>query len=664
VLTELNILVSGIAIVIAILFAVRVLKKSQGTKQMQFYSKAIQKGAMEFLKKEYEVIFIFALVVFALLSFFLSIKLAIAFGVGALYSGLAGFSAMLLATRANVRTTEAAQKSLGSAVEIAFSSSLTIGLMITGTGLLGVSLLYFIFRDTSIIYGFSLGASSIALFARVGGGIFTKAADIAADIVGKVELNITEDDPRNPAALADNVGDDVGDVAGMGADLFESYVGAMIATMALAALIADERFVILPMLISAVGIISSIMAVYILRKQRQSVKIMVGSFTLSGLLVIFFSLIIINYYLPNSFMLDHSLYTRFGLLMSIVSGVVAGMAVGFITKKYTYSKEKWVMDLAVKTKTGTATNILEGLSIGMRSTMPIILTLAVSILVSKYFASIYGVALSAVAMLSTLTVILAIEVFGPISDNAQGIAKMAKLNKKVLDRTGMLDTIGNTTAAIGKGFAVTSSAYTSLAFFFTYAIASKLDVIDMINPSVMVGALIGGMLAFLFSAMTIRAVGNTADSMIIECRRQFKVLKLLTKKSAVPDYNAGIVISTRAALREMIAPGLIAIAAPFLVGFMLGIESLAGMLAGCLVTSVLLGITMFNAGAAWDNAKKIIEEDNTKGETLVSAVIGDTVGDPLKDTAGPSMNILVKLVSIVSLIILPLLLKYAPLIRI
>ncbi|MBW2994884.1 sodium-translocating pyrophosphatase [Candidatus Woesearchaeota archaeon] len=663
-LVEVNVLASLIGVLIAIFFTSKVLKKSTGSKEMRFYANAIQEGALTFLKKEYEVIFIFAALVFAILSYFIGIEIAISFATGAIFSAMAGFSAMMLATRANVRTTESAKKSFKAAIDTAFSSSIVIGLTVTSTGLLGVTALYLVFREPSIIYGFALGASSIALFARVGGGIFTKAADVAADIVGKVESKIHEDDPRNPAVIADNVGDEVGDVAGMGADLFESYVGSIIATMAIASIIADPRFIILPLMIASIGIISSIITMYMMRKHKNYKTLMLGCFVFSGLLVILISLFVIKLYLPQTFMLNYSMYTRFGVLIAIVSGVFAGTLIGWVTKKYTYTQEKHVKDLAEKSQTGAATNILEGLALGMRSSTPIVLFLAVSILISYYFASIYGIALSAVSLLSTLAVTLAVDAFGPISDNAQGIAVMARLNKKVRQRTGMLDSIGNTTAAIGKGFAITSSAYTALAFFFTYVVVSGLNTIDLVKPRVIVGLLVGGVLAFFFSSMTIKAVGNAANTMIKEVRRQFRQLKLLVSRKNVPEYNRCIEISTRSALREMIVPGFVAVITPILLGLLLGAESVAGMLAGCLVASVLLGITMFNSGAAWDNAKRLIEKKGIKGETYMAAVVGDTVGDPLKDTAGPSLNILIKLISIISLIILPFILSYGPLINI
>jgi K(+)-stimulated pyrophosphate-energized sodium pump len=657
-LLQLNILVSLLAIILAIFLTFRVLKKGTGSKKMQFYSSIIRKGALTFLKREYEVIFIFGAVVFAVLSYILGIEIAVCFATGAVYSGVAGFSAMILATRANVRTAEAAKKSIRVAIETAFSSSISIGLAITGTGLLGVSLLYAVFGDPSVIYGFSLGASFIALFARVGGGIYTKAADVAADIVGKVESGITEDDPRNPAAIADNVGDNVGDVAGMGADLFESYVGSIIATMAIASIIADERFVILPMIIASVGIVSSIAAMFIMKRQKNYKALMLGCFVFSGLLVMVASLFIIKMHLPATFMLNLKLYTRFGVFLSIVSGIFAGLYVGKTTKKYTFIDEKYVIDLAKKSETGAATNILEGISLGMRSVVPVVMALVVSIFISFYFASIYGIALSAVSLLSSLAVILALDIFGPISDNAQGIAEMAHLEKKVKKRTRLLDSIGNTTAALGKGFAAMASAYTSLAFFFTYTIMANLAAVDLIKPVVVIGLFTGGMISFMFSSMTIRAVGDAANTMIMEARRQFRKLRLLIDKDAVPDYNRCIAISTRAALKKMMAPGLISVIVPVVLGMLLGAEAVAGMLAGCLLASFLLSVTLFNSGAAWDNAKKVIESRGEKGEAFVAAVVGDTVGDPFKDTAGPSLNILIKLISIVSLIVLPLILKY------
>jgi K(+)-stimulated pyrophosphate-energized sodium pump len=663
-LLEFNLLAGVSAILIAAVLFFRIVKKSSGSGKMLFYSSVIRRGAITFLKKEYEVISLLGAAVFLFLLIAFGFGLAVSFAIGALCSALSGFFAMMLATIANVRTAQSAKKSISDAIQTGFTSSMSIGLAISATGLLGVSVLYFVFASPSILYGFALGASFIALFARVGGGIYTKAADVSADIVGKIESGISEDDPRNPAAIADNVGDNVGDVAGMGADLFESYVGSIIATMAIASIVADTRFVMLPMLIASVGLFSSIIAMFILRKQKNYRIILLGSFIFSGLLIMAGSLLLIKFYLPASFMLNNEIFTRYGIFLSIVSGVAAGLYIGYVTKKYTFIDEALVKDLAKKTETGVATNILEGFSLGLGSVAPVVIAIVISIFVSFYFASIYGIALSAVSLLSSLAIILALEVFGPISDNAQGISVMAHLGKKVKKRTAFLDSIGNTTAALGKGFAVASSAYTALAFFFTYTVIAGLKAVDLIKPKVVIGMFIGGMVAFLFTSMTIRSVGNAANTMIKESRRQFMKLKLLSDKKAVPDYNKCIAISTKAALKEMIAPGLLAIVIPVLLGFLLGSEAVAGMLGGCLLTSFLMAIMLFNSGAAWDNAKKLIESKGIKGETFRAAVVGDTVGDPFKDTAGPSLNILVKLISIVSLIILPLIMKYGPLIPI
>jgi K(+)-stimulated pyrophosphate-energized sodium pump len=662
-LVELNILISLIALCVALILNSYVLKKPAGTKLMQYYAQIIYRGAITFLKKEYQAILVFVAIAWVVLHFLFGSELAISFVAGALFSAAAGFQAMIIATKTNVRTAEAAKKSTKEAIDTAFLASTAVGLATASIGLFGISIFYMLFQDTSIIYGFALGASIIALFARVGGGIYTKAADIAADIVGKIESKITEDDPRNPAAIADNVGDNVGDVAGMGADLFESYVGSIIATMAIASLVGAQQLIVFPLTIAAIGIISCGVSVLVLRKQLNYKTIILSCFMLAGLLILLLSLAALKLFVPEIVIMDGVSYSRFGILVAVAAGLFSGFMIGKITIRYTSVYDRKVKQLAKITETGTATNILQGLSLGMESVTPIVFTLVVSILISYYFASIYGIALSAVGLLSTLAVILAIDVFGPISDNAQGISEMAKCEKKVKDSTRILDSIGNTTAALGKGFAVASSAYTSLAFFFTYAVVSNLDAVDLIKPAVFIGLLTGGALAFLFSSISINAVGVAADKMIKEIRRQFVKLNLLTDKKAVPDYNRCIDISTKAALHEMMIPGFIAISAPVLLGLLLGVEAVAGLIAGCLLVGFVLAVTMFNSGAAWDNAKKVLENRKIRDKTLSYAIVGDTVGDPLKDTAGPSLNILIKLISIVSLIILPLLLKYGALIN-
>jgi len=655
-----NIVVSVISLLFAIFFAVKVLKKNKGSKEMQYFSSAIHKGALVFLEKEYEVIILFVLVVFALLTWFFSIHLGFAFILGAVLSGLAGFSGMMIATEGNVRTAQAAKFSIKEAIDVAFTSSTVMGLAVTGFGLLGVSFLYYAYGDIGIIYGFALGASSIALFARVGGGIFTKAADVAADFAGKLESGMKEDDPRNPASIADNVGDEVGDVAGMGADLFESYVSSMVAAMAIAVTIADNRFVLLPMIISSLGIISSIIVMVLIRLNRNYRMMLAGAYALSGMFVVLFSTLLIKYLIPANFVMNFIVYQRLGIIVSIISGIFAGVAIGFYTKKYTFVENKAVQDLAKKAETGVATIIIEGLALGMKSTISTVIILCISILVSYYFASIYGVAISAVALLSTLGVVLAVNVFGPISDNAQGIAQMAHLGHKVRERTAALDSVGNTTSAISKGYAVASSAFTCFALFSAFIVVSGLKSIDLVQPSVLIGLLLGGMLPFFFSSVVIKAVGEGADLIIREVRRQFKHI---IKGNVKPDYNTSISISTRAALRKMAFPSIVAASSPIVIGFLLGPAAVGGLIAGSLLVSIVLATTMFNAGAAWDNAKRYVEDKRYFGKVKEAVIVGDTVGDPLKDTAAPSLNILVKLISIVSLIAVPLFLKYGYLIK-
>ena len=659
-LTESNILVSIISLIFAVFFALKVLKKKKGTKEMQYYSRAIHKGALTFLEKEYEVIVFFVLVVFALLSWLFSLNLGFAFLFGAFLSALAGFSGMMIATEGNVRTAQAARHSIKEAIDVAFTSSTVMGLAVAGLGLLGVSLLYYIYHDTSIIYGFALGASSIALFARVGGGIFTKSADVAADLAGKLEAGLKEDDPRNPVSVADNVGDEVGDVAGMGADLFESYVSSMVAAMAIAMAIADSRFAVLPMIISSLGIISSILVMAIIRLSRNYRLMLAGSYALSALLVVLFSTLLIKYLVPQTFVLNFAEYQRIGIIASIISGAFAGVAIGFYTKKYTFVDQKPVRELAAKAETGTATIIIAGLALGMKSTISTVIILCISIAVSYHFASMYGVAISAVALLSTLAVVLSVNVFGPISDNAQGISQMANLGRIVKERTASLDSVGNTTSAISKGYAVASSAFTCFALFSAFIVVSGLKAIDLASPSVLIGVLIGGMMPFFFSASVIKAVGEGADLIIREVRKQ---LKHILREHAKPDYNICISISTRAALRKMAFPAVAAVLSPIVLGFLLGPASVGGLIAGSLLSSIVLATTMFNAGAAWDNAKRYVEDKKYFGRIKEAVIVGDTVGDPLKDTAAPSLNILVKLISIVSLIALPLFMKYGYLIK-
>ena len=648
-----SIIISLMALVFAGVIAFGIRRHKVENQEAKEISKAIHKGAMAFLNKEYKVLIIFVVVVGAILYFGIGHNIAWAFLCGAILSALAGNIGMRVATLSNVRTAEAAKKSLKEGLKVAFNSGSVMGMTVVGLGLLGVSVLYLIFGDPQIIYGFGFGASAIALFARVGGGIYTKAADIGADLVGKIEAGIPEDDPRNPATIADNVGDNVGDVAGMGADLFESYVDAIIAAMvigALGILTGFKNLVFLPLLLAGTGIIAAIIGNIFIRSENPKValhKVLNQGIFGATILTAIFSIFIIRFVTGG-----------FTLFWAFLVGLVSGIGIGLITEFFTSYKYKPTRKVAISAQTGSATNILRGFSLGMQSTLVPVLIVAAAIFLAYLFGGIYGIAIAAVGMLSTLGITLATDTYGPVADNAAGIAEMAGMGPEVRRRTEELDAVGNTTAAIGKGFAIGAAALTSLVLMISYGLVANLKVIDMLAPKTIIGLFIGGLMPFLFSSFAISSVGKAAMQMVQEVRRQFKKIKGLLEGKAKPDYARCVAISTQAALREMILPGVLVIIVPVLVGFILGPEALGGLLAASIVTGFLLAVTMANSGAAWDNAKKYIEAGNLGGkgsESHKAAIVGDTVGDPFKDTAGPSLNILLKLMAIIALIIAPLL---------
>ncbi len=669
-----------VALVFALLLTLNILRQDEGDETVRSIGKAIQEGARAFLTREYTVLAVFVVIVFIVLAVFIDYDVlgredgggvsglpstAIAYLAGAIGSALAGYIGMSIAVRANTRTTVKAMIGLNPALRVAFNSGSVMGVSVVGIGLIGIAAAYWIFQDANIVAGFGFGASSIALFARVGGGIYTKAADVGADLVGKIEQGIPEDDPRNPATVADNVGDNVGDVAGMGADLFESYVGSIIATITLAAVGAaalgmaepsgfDADLFLLPLLIATIGIFASIIGTFLVRTGegasmgRLLWALRTGIFT-SGALVLVGTAIALT-------MLDMS----FDLFWVVLVGLVAGQIIGTASETFTSYEFGFTRDIAKQAETGPATVIIGGLGLGMLSTVVPGVVVVVAMWLAYTLADTYGVALAAVGMLSTLGITLATDAYGPVADNAGGIAEQAGLDPEVRERTDALDSLGNTTAATGKGFAIGSAVLTALALMAAYSQVTGIDSFDLLDISVLMGLIVGALLPFLFAALTMQAVGRAANAMVQEVRRQFREIAGLMEGTANADYARAVDISTRGAMREMVLPGLLAIIAPIVVGVILGPAALGGMLIGAIATGFLLAIMMANAGGAWDNAKKYIEAGNLGGkgsDAHAAAVVGDTVGDPFKDTSGPALNILIKLMSIVALVFAPIFLN-------
>ena len=640
------VVLGALALCFAMYLIRKVSRQDPGTDRMKEISGHIHEGARAFLFSEYRILIIFVAILFVAIGFGLGSWItAVCFLVGAAFSTAAGYIGMNVATKANVRTAAAAKdKGMNAALSVAFSGGAVMGMCVVGFGLFGACVIYLLTENVDYLSGFSLGASSIALFARVGGGIYTKAADVGADLVGKVEAGIPEDDPRNPATIADNVGDNVGDVAGMGADLFESYVGSLVSAVTLGVINYQVKGAFFPLLIAALGILSGIIGCFFVKGDEKSnphKALKMGSYVASALVV------------AGTIALSYVFFDSILAAVAIICGLVVGLVIGTVTEIYTSGDYRFVKKIAQQSETGPATTVISGIAVGMQSTAVPILLIAVGIVGAYLSFGMYGIALAAVGMLSTAGITVAVDAYGPIADNAGGIAEMSRLPKSVRKITDKLDAVGNTTAAMGKGFAIGSAALTALALFVSYAQAVSLSLIDLLNYKVIVGLFIGGMLPFLFSSMTMDSVSKAAYKMIEEVRRQFRTIPGILEGTGKPDYTKCVAISTQAALKEMLMPGIMAVAAPVLVGVLLGPAALGGMLAGALVTGVMLAIFMSNAGGAWDNAKKYIEEGNHGGkgsDAHHAAVVGDTVGDPFKDTSGPSINILIKLMTVVSLV--------------